>query len=431
VIPGEQSVLRVNRDAWTRLLYLQLGAFAFFLYAFSPSIGLLKDDLHISAGVAGLHETFYAVGLVFGGVTAPWFIRRCGSSGRAMWVGLLGLCVGIGLFTAVPVLAATLSSAIVLGIFGCYVCIANPAALSRAHGPVVGAAAITEANALAATIGLAAPLAVGGAAALGIGWRTALLAVVPMTGALYLVLGRVREPSSPEESCSEVPSVDGAAGVEIADEWADMSATSGERADDGWRSLSLKFWLNQLAAVCVAGIEFSMTLWCATLLADRTGISHGAAATGVTAVVGGMAAGRMLGGRLALRFPIDHLLYAGFACNVVGFALFWLPATPVAMFAGLALGGLGMSVQFPLTAARGINLAGGRAELSGSVNMFAGGIAVGTLPFALGLMSDRIGIHSAYLLVPALMAIAVVALAASRTPHRATVHVRASETMTA
>src|SRR5882762_5513036 len=98
------------------MLYLQLGAFAFFLYAFGPSIGFLKDDLHISDGVAGLHETFYAAGVVIGGVSAPWFIRRTGGSRHTMWIALLGLCTAIVCFVALPVLAVTLPSASLLGI---------------------------------------------------------------------------------------------------------------------------------------------------------------------------------------------------------------------------------------------------------------------------------------------------------------------------
>ena len=128
-----------------------------------------------------------------------------------------------------------------------------------------------------------------------------------------------------------------------------------------------------------------------------------------------MAAGRSAGGWLALRFSMDRLLVAAFATNLLGFALFWLTAAPVAMFAGLAVAGLGMSLEFPLVSARAISLAGGRAELAGAVNMFGSGIAIGGAPFLLGYMSDRIGIHAAYLLVPLLIAIAIAALLGSRT----------------
>jgi hypothetical protein len=180
-----------------------------------------------------------------------------------------------------------------------------------------------------------------------------------------------------------------------------------------FRDLPRRFWLNQLAGVFSGAIEFCLTLWCATLLRDRAHLSAGVAATGVTAVVAGMAVGRAAGGRLALRVPIDRLIYASFGTNLLGFALFWATADPVLMFGGLAVAGLGVSLQFPLLSARGIEMSGGEAELAGAVNMFGSGIAVGTAPFALGFLSDRVGIHTAYLLLPAFIGIAVLAVAAS------------------
>ncbi|MEZ0107202.1 putative MFS family arabinose efflux permease [Catenulispora sp. EB89] len=464
-----EPVLRVRHDSWTRLLYLQLGAFAFFLYAFSPSIDLLKDDLHLSAGVAGLHSTCYAAGVTVGSLSAPWYIRRLGGSRPALWWGLVGLSLSVGLFCAVPSLSVTLPAAVICGVFGALMCIAVPAALSRAHGPETGPAAITEANAVAAFVGIAAPLAVGGAAAAGIGWRTALLSVAPLSALLYVALGRVREPAWVAAAETEPVAVGEAVeayglgmvdtagasaggteelagrGAVAGPEYAAGTDGSGGRigtvvslADDvrgrvsavdrvpaprspsdqpvrsaTFRDLPRRFWINQVAGVCAGAIEFCLTLWCATLLRDRAHLSAGVAATGVTAVVAGMAVGRAIGGRLALRVPIDWLIFAAFGTNLVGFALFWATPNPVIMFGGLAVAGLGVSLQYPLLAARGIEMAGGQAELAGAVNMFGGGIAVGTAPFALGFLSDRVGIHTAYLLLPAFIIAAMVAVAAS------------------
>ena len=468
-----EPVLRVRHDSWTRLLYLQLGAFAFFLYAFSPSIDLLKDDLHLSAGVAGLHSTCYAAGVTVGSLSAPWYIRRTGGSRPALWWGLVGLSLSVGLFCAVPSLSVTLPAAVICGVFGSLLCIAVPAALSRAHGPQTGPAAITEANAVAAFVGIAAPLAVGGAAAAGIGWRTALLSVAPLCALLYVALGRVREPAwvaagTGPVAVGEAVEAYGLGMVDTAGVSAEIGAEIGgsderEPAECGarrfgtqdlagsgterlgaraqvaeantslgratvpaqrapsdqpaagatFRDLPRRFWINQVAGVCAGAIEFCLTLWCATLLRDRAHLSAGVAATGVTAVVAGMAIGRAIGGRLALRVPIDRLIFVAFGTNLVGFALFWATPNPVIMFGGLAVAGLGVSLQYPLLAARGIEMAGGQAELAGAVNMFGGGIAVGTAPFALGFLSDRVGIHTAYLLLPAFIIAAMVAVAAS------------------
>ena len=492
-----ETVPRVRHDSWTRLLYLQLGAFAFFLYAFSPSIDLLKDDLHLSAGVAGLHSTCYAAGVTLGSSVAPWYIRRAGGSRPALWWGLVGLSLSVGLFCAVPALPVTLPAAAICGIFGSLLCIAVPAALSRAHGPEFGPAAITEANAVAAFVGVAAPLAVGGAAAAGLGWRVALLSFAPLSALLYVALGRVREPELPTaealvpavvagegveafglgmidtgavdgepdepalgsgagrglvpaaaqaecgvgvkasadlSAAAMVPAprtaadVDGltvaSASCESAFEPEERSVSASEQSisaresrpasSGSVRDLPRLFWINQVAGVCAGAIEFCLTLWCATLLRDRAHLSAGVAATGVTAVVAGMAIGRTVGGRLALRVPIDVLILGAFATNLVGFALFWATPNAVLMFGGLAVAGLGVSLQYPLLAARGIEMAGGQAELAGAVNMFGGGIAVATAPFALGFLSDRVGIHTAYLLLPGFIVVAAAAVLASR-----------------
>ncbi|MFL6116203.1 MAG: MFS transporter [Catenulispora sp.] len=513
-----EPVRRVRRDSWTRLLYLQLGAFAFFLYAFSPSINLLKDDLHLSAGVAGLHSTCYAVGVTVGGVTAPRYLRRVGGSRPALWWGLVCLSAAVAVFCAAPVLPVTLPAAAACGVFGCWLCIAVPAALARAHGPESGPAAITEANAVAAFVGIAAPLAVGGAAAAGIGWRVALLTVVPLNGLLYLVLGRVREPqwlvpdveqvvferelaiahresvgsvgaeavaratvhaalpaprpadhastpallpvssadspqvsapsttgsdlsvaaSSPQVSAHSITSRD----LPVAAPSPEASANPSLSLADPppapplppastVRTLPRRFWLNQLAVVCAVSVEFCLTLWCATLLRDRAGLSAGLAATGVTAVVAGMAVGRAVGGPLALRMPIDRLIFASFGMNLLGFGVFWAAAQPVLMFAGLAVAGLGVALQFPLISARGIELSGGQAELAGAITMFGAGIAVGTGPFVLGFLSDRIGIHAAYLLLPVFIGVAAVAVVASASGDRDAGGRRRSETMAA
>ncbi|WP_194893786.1 MFS transporter [Catenulispora pinisilvae] len=476
-----EPVLRVRHDSWTRLLYLQLGAFAFFLYAFSPSINLLKDDLHLSASVAGLHSTCYAIGVTGGSMSAPWYIRRMGGSRPALWWGLVGLSLSVGLFCAVPALPVTLPAAAICGVFGALMCIAVPSALSRAHGPEFGPAAITEANAVAAIVGVAAPLAVGGAAAAGLGWRTALLLVAPLSGVLYVVLGRVREPdwlAAGEEppvavgeaveayglgSVAELEPVDAAvawsgsgegsreaaanqmvagsrakAELPVSEFAADQPGSSSNVSNSSntssplipaprsaadaespsappatFRSLPRRFWLNQVAGVCAGAIEFCLTLWCATLLQDRAHLSAGVAATGVTAVVAGMAIGRAAGGRLALRVPIDRLILAAFGTNLVGFGLFWATSNPVLMFGGLAVAGLGVSLQYPLISARGIEMSGGHAELAGAVNMFGSGLAAGTAPFVLGFLSDRVGIHTAYLLLPGFIVAAVVAVVVS------------------
>jgi nitrate/nitrite transporter NarK len=54
----------------------------------------------------------------------------------------------------------------------------------------------------------------------------------------------------------------------------------------------------------------------------------------------------------------------------------------------------------------GVAASGGRPDRAAGMLSIAAGLASGVAPFALGAMADRIGTHTAFLLVPALLAVA-------------------------
>jgi fucose permease len=172
--------------------------------------------------------------------------------------------------------------------------------------------------------------------------------------------------------------------------------------------------------VVTAGIavEFCLALWAADMLHQRAGLSRAAAAGSVTALVAGMAIGRVVGGRLALRLPVDLLMYAGAAVNAVGFALFWASPWGPAAVTGLLVCGLGLSVFFPLGLARAIAASDGRPDLATARAGLAAALASGAGPFVLGALADRVGIHAAMLVVPALLVVLVAGLrlSAERAP---------------
>jgi fucose permease len=146
-----------------------------------------------------------------------------------------------------------------------------------------------------------------------------------------------------------------------------------------------------------------MTFWAADGLRDRAGASPAAATAGITAIVAGMFAGRLLGGRLALRVRPGRLLLAAVAVTLVGFAGFWLSTAPLPAMAGLAVVGLGIALQYPLGTARAVAASAGRPNRAAGWLSVAAGLASGIAPFALGALADSIGTHSAFLLVPALL----------------------------
>ena len=369
--------MQLTRDRLTWLVYLQLGCYGYFLYGFGPAIPLLRLEQEVSRGVSGLHGTALAAGTLLTGVVFAKLTARFGR-GAAMWLGVAGTCAGAVLLTASTALPVTLAGAFVAGFFGSIVVNGSAVILAdrRSGG---GPAAISEANATAAGIGLVAPLAIGLAVAQGLGWRLGLLMVVPLSAAVAVAFRGVRA--------------------------ADHRAGLAEAPVVG-RRLPGRYWLAWLVLVMCIAVEFCMTIWSSDVMAERTGVSSGAAATAVTAIGLGMFAGRLAGGRLALRFDTAHLLLAALALAGAGFAVFWLSTAAWAAWAGLVVCGLGISLHFPLGVTRAIALSGGRPDLAAGRVSWAAGLAVGFGPFGLGALADAVGTHRAFLLVPALLAAA-------------------------
>jgi predicted MFS family arabinose efflux permease len=173
-----------------------------------------------------------------------------------------------------------------------------------------------------------------------------------------------------------------------------------------------------LGALLVA-TEFTFLLWSADLLRDRVGLSAEAAAAALAAVTGGMLIGRIIGARLAETRPIDLLLRTGIAVTLIGFVIAWFSLSIVMVLIGLFIVGLGLSVNWPLGVARSVRASGGLTDKASGLASAWGGVALGTAPFALGLLSDRFSVHTAFLIIPVLMIAAFTILTLSPLRERA------------
>jgi predicted MFS family arabinose efflux permease len=375
-----------DRTRLTWLTYAQLAVYGYFLYGFGPSVPLQRDDLHVSSTIGGLHGTALAAGSALAGLTFAGLTARAGRA-RTLRFGLLGLAAGTLLYGLVPVLGVTLTGALICGLFGSYVVTGSVVVLSVAHGPA-GPAAISEANAAAAGAGLVAPLLLGGGAALGIGWQPGLLVAAVLAVGVWLVSRRE----------SRLPAPGPATGAE----------------PDAPGPLPAAYWLAWTVVLLCIGVEFCLTFWAADELRERTGASPAAATAGITAIVAGMFAGRLLGGRLALRVRPGLLLLAAIAVCLAGFAGFWLSTVPVLALAGLTVVGLGIALQYPLGTVRAVAASGGRPDRAAGRLSLAAGFASGVAPFVLGALADRAGTHTAFLLVPVLLVAAAVGVLMGR-----------------
>jgi MFS family permease len=376
------------RDRLTWTVYLQLAIYGYFLYSFTPSVNLLRDDEGVSRAISGLHGTGLAVGAMAAGLIAPRLSARIGRM-RSIWLSLLVLCVGIGIFVSCDIVAVTIAGAIVAGLGGTVVVNLTAAVLTAHHGPK-GGAAVTQANGLGSGVGIFAPLVISGAIAAGIGWRAGMLVAVVLAVVVAAVFLR------PERDNTET----------LDRDEPELAGTT----------LGALFWWSWGVLVMTTAIEFSMTIWTSDVLQNHDGLSKGTAATGVTAIVAGMTLGRLASTRLTTRYAVDTLLIGVFGVTVIGFATFWATAMPVVGFAGLFITGLGISLQFPLAITRLIGYSHGRADLATGYGSIGTGFSVALAPFGLGALADHIGSHTAMVVVPVFALLGVAGVAVSHQP---------------
>lgn len=375
------------RDRLTWLVYLQLATYGYFLYAFTPSVTLLRDDEHVSRAISGLHGTGLAVGAVVAGLIVPRLALRFPRI-VLMRASMVVLCAGIGVFLSCAIVPITILGAVIAGVGGTIVVNLSAAILTSHHEGSAGGAAVTEANGLGSGLGIFAPLLISGAIAIKLGWRAGVLVAVAIALVVVLVFRGTFTERAPSKKLSD-----------------------GEPVS---RRMSFEFWRAFGVLVMTTAIEFSMTIWSSDVLQNHDGLSKGTAATGVTAIVAGMTIGRLASGRLTLRYTADFLLMCVFGLTLIGFATFWASTIVWLAYVGLFACGLGISLHFPLAITRLIGFSEGRADLGTSYGALGTGFAIGLAPFGLGAFADHVGSHTAMLVVPVFVVLAAVGVATTR-----------------
>jgi len=385
----------VVRDRATWLAYVHIGLFGFFLYAFGPSIALLRDEQGYTRTVASLHGSAMAVGSVVVGFLGVHIVRRTGR-GPFLRMGSATLAAGLLVYTGFSPLGLTLLGAFIASCGGTMIMVGVNAFLPDRHGPAAPRA-MSEAHGLGATMGLLGPLAVGLGVALGWGWRVGILATIVGLLALEIVRGRrLEEFDGPHGHPDDEPG----------------------HAPRG--PLPRRFWATLVVFGVCAGTEFCLTLWGSDLLRERAGLGEAAAAASLVTIVGGIAVGRVAGAPLVSRIDPDVVLASTMALTIVGFAIAWLASSALPMLVGFAVTGLGLGLQSPLAIGRAVIAAHGQADRGAGLTSVAAGVASGLAPFLLAAVADHLGVHTAFLIVPGLMVVGIALVRSAPVPLTAT-----------
>ena len=349
---------------------------AFLLNGLGAVLAPLQVELGVKRGEVAFYPSLFALGLVVIGISGGALVGRIGRR-ATLRLSIGGMVLGALLF-AVPGRIASLLGAMLLGLGAALLIQLVPALLAGIHGQSA-TAAVGEANGVASAASVVAPLAVGAALSLGLGWRIGYL-VIPLVALAVAFLPAWR---------LNVP----AAQVFASDP---LSRT----APLFWR------WFDLLVAVSV---EFCMVFWAASAMGEWHHATTAQAPALASLFLAGMATGRFLASPITRLLPDSRVvILSSIGVAAMGFALFWAVPMLVVAAVGLTVTGFGIAMLYPTIVSLLIATWPQAPDQAAARAALASGLAIGVTPFLLGRLSDAIGLRAAYLIVPALLAVLTV-----------------------
>ena len=367
-----------QRDRFFWVVATQTAIVNFYLGGFGPAQSLLRADQGTSLTIAGLHGTAMGVASIAAGYANPHLAHKFGRA-KTKWIGLGIFLVGLFLFVISPPVILTIPATLVTG-FGTSIVINTMLTSMSHHYGKAAEVAIPQANGIASVGFVTGTALIGTIASVYPGfWRLGLLLALPLALILVLV-GREKEVED-----------------HVPDEGGPQSG-----------KMSATFWLAWFGFVVCISSEFATSFWSAALLKDRVGSTAAISTVAIVALGTGMGIGRWFGGLVLRNFKLDNQLLGSVALQFIGFAAFWLSHSMIISLICLFIIGLGISMQFALSAIRLVGFSGNRPDLAVGKSSLAAGIAIAGAPFLLGFLGDNFGISRAYIMVPVLIAIAFI-----------------------
>lgn len=359
------------RTPFVWALYLILGLFSFMLSMIGPMVPYLQAEFGISYTIAGLHQSIFAFGMVGMGFFARSVIKKTGIT-ASIWGGMAIMLIGLLIMVLAPVTAVTLSGVLIMSLGGTVSLSATQTAFANfpsAHRGKV----IMEANVMASALTMLVPVVLFLGSMTFFGWRIVFLTMfLSITISASFGFGATKK----------------------------YQGTRNEKEDVGGGTLGAGYWRMWIVVFLGVTVEWSISFWCMTYLLGLPGNSMALATAGTVLLGFSAVSGRFISSRINHKFSDRNLMLMVMALVLIGFPLYWLRATTILTFLGLALCGLGSSVFYPLGLSMSFHHAPGNAAKASSLMPVASGGAIGLAPFLLGSIADRFNMQIALWYVP-------------------------------
>jgi fucose permease len=170
----------------------------------------------------------------------------------------------------------------------------------------------------------------------------------------------------------------------------------------------------------IVALEFSLSFWLASYLHDSVGLARNLAVAMVAGLYAANLAGRLAASRLAHTMTTAALLAVAIGVGLIGLPILLVATNAAVAAVGLAVVGAGIGATFPLTSSLHVAASSRPADTAvGEVLVVA---AIGQIvgPLAVAGIAEGAGLRVGLLVLPALAALAALALAR----HHATVRSR-------
>ena len=358
---------------WTA--YLLLGCEGYLIYSVGYITPYLQSELGAPPWAAALPSSALAIGLILSGFIVNRVVRRLGAQAAIrLWIlvmaastVLMSLAVSIW-----PILAGTLLLGIAISGVLVYVI---TALAERDNGVYLMRAVLWS-----VVGGVIGPIALS-AAARTIGWNLGAVLILPVLLVLAALMPTVPAPVAAAEGHGQEP------------------------------PLGRPYWLAWTFLVLGIAAEFSFVTWGTQVTVAQAGLRLADATALASLFVVGEVVGRLaLSGGPGTRVPLRRALAAGTVLGAVGGVTLWLAGFAAAAGAGMFLGGLGISIMYPLTTRLAVAHAP-EAPVKASARLTAAsGVAIFTAPLLLGVVAGIAGVISAWALLVAILLAALVVL---------------------